>query len=132
MSESNIEFVKRFYELFSTGDIEAIIAAHSEYAVWDHSGPPGNPANRVFEGHAGLREFFKILDETQEVLEFEVNDHVGSGDRVVSLGFMRLRVKATGKAWESDWATAWTIKEGLITHWKVYFDMSAEVAAFQD
>jgi len=48
------------------------------------------------------------------------------------LGFMRLRVRQTGKAWESDWAVDWTLREGFITHWKRYFDLSAEVAAFQE
>jgi hypothetical protein len=123
--------VRRIYELFDTGDIDGIMAAQSKDTVWDHSGPPGNPLNRVFKGQAGAREFFQILSQTQDVVAFEAREHVASGDRVVSLGFMHLRVKATGKEWQSDWATVWTLKGGLVTYWRPIFDMTAEVAAFQ-
>lgn len=131
MSEQNMAVVKRLYELFDAGDIAGIVAAQSEDAVWDHSGPPGNPLNRVFKGRAGVKEFREILGRTQEVLEFKAEEFFGSGDRVVSLGFMRWRVKSTGKEWKSDWAAAWTLKNGLVTHWRPIFDMSADVAAFQ-
>jgi ketosteroid isomerase-like protein len=131
MSERNIAAVKRLYELFAAGDISGIIDAQSADTVWDHSGPPGNPLNRVFRGRAGAKEFFEILSQTQDVVDFKADEFFGSGDRVVALGFMRLRVKSTGKEWKSDWATAWTLKDGLVTHWRPIFDMSAEAAAFQ-
>ncbi len=131
MSDANIEVVRRIYEAFGAGDIASIIAVQAEDTVWDHSGPPGNPLNRVFEGHAGVGEFFKILGETQEALAFEPKEFFSSGDRVVALGFFRFRVIATGKEWESDWAMAYTFKDGLVTHWRGIFDMSAEAAAFQ-
>ncbi len=131
MSDRNLAVVKRLYELFDAGDIDGLVAAQSEDTVWDHSGPPGNPLNRVFKGRAGAREFFETLGQTQDVVKFEVRDYLASGDRVVSLGFMHLRVKATGKEWQSDWATVWTLKDGLVTHWRPIFDMTAEAAAFR-
>lgn len=132
MSKRNIEAVKRLYALFDAGDIAGIAAAQAEDTVWDHSGPPGNPLNRVFRGRAGVTEFFEMLSRTQEVLQFRVEEFFESGDRVVSLGFMRLKVRSTGREWQSDLATAWTFKDGLVTHWKPIFDMTAEAAAFQE
>ena len=131
MSDGNIEVVRGMYEAFGAGDIAGIIARQAEDTVWDHSGPPGNPLNRVFEGHAGVGEFFEILGGTQETLEFEPKEFFASGDRVVAVGFFRFRVTATGKEWESDWAMTYTLRDGLITHWRPIFDMSAEAAAYQ-
>tara|TARA_B100000949_G_scaffold230882_1_gene242099 strand:- start:1768 stop:1968 length:201 start_codon:yes stop_codon:yes gene_type:complete len=48
---------------------------------------------------------------------------------VVVLGFMRFRALKTGKEWESDWAMAMTVRDGLVTHWRVFFDMSLEANA---
>ena len=45
---------------------------------------------------------------------------------VVMLGFMWFRALKTGKEWESDWAMAMTVRDGLVTHWRVFFDMSLE------
>ena len=81
MSDGNIEVVQRIYEAFGAGDVAGIIALQAEDTVWDHSGPPGNPLNRVFEGHAGVGEFFEILGGTQEALEFEPKEFFASGDR---------------------------------------------------
>ena len=64
-------------------------------------------------------------------LAFEAREFFGSGDRVVVLGFMRFKVHSTGKEWEADWAMAFTVRDGLITEWRVLFDMGAEAAAFQ-
>ena len=45
---------------------------------------------------------------------------------VVVLGFMWFRALKTGKEWEFDWAMAIIVRDGLVTHWRVFFDMSLE------
>ena len=131
MSAANIAVVKQIFDAFGAGDITGIVALQTEDTVWDHSGPPGNPLNRVFNGHDGVREFFKILGEVEEPLEFEPKEFFGSGDRVVSLGSFRWKAKATGKEWASDWAMAFTFRDGLVTHWRPIFDMTAEASALR-
>ena len=129
MSNANIERVKEGFEAFAAGDIPGLIALQADDTVWDHSGLPGNPVNKVFHGRDGVAEFFEILAGVQEPLSFEPREFFGDGDRVVVLGQFSWRVHATGKEWESDWAMAYTIRDGLVAHWRVIYDMSKEFEA---
>jgi len=128
---ANIELVKKGFDLFLAGDIPGFLEQLSTDIVWDHRGPEGPPFNRIFKGRDGVAEFFKTLDETTAMITFEPREHVGHGDRVVSLGYFKWKVKSTGKEWDSNFAFAYTIKDGRITHWQPFFDMGAEAAAFR-
>jgi len=71
------------------------------------------------------------LSETQETLEFETREYFSSGNRVVVLGDYGFRVIETGKEWKSDFAAAFTVENGRITHWRSIHDMGSEAAAHQ-
>ena len=131
MSEASIQIVKQGFERYAAGDIPGFLELVSTDIQWDHRGPDGVPFNKLFQGREGVVEFFKLLDETSEPLTFEPREYFAAGDRVVALGFFRYKVKATGKEWESDWAMAFTVQNGRMTHWRGIFDMGAEAAAFQ-
>ncbi len=127
----SIDVVKQFYAASDEGDIASALGLVSDDCEFDHRGPSGPPINKLFEGREGVGEFFQTMAETQETLEFELSEYVGTGSRVVALGFLRLRVIETGKEWASNIAISHTVEDGLITRWKPIFDMSAEAAAFQ-
>jgi hypothetical protein len=131
VSDANIQLVKQGFDRFGAGDIPGFLELMSEDVQWDHRGPAGVPFNRMYQGRADVGEFFKTLGETSEKIEFEPREFFAAGDRVVALGFFRFQVIATGKEWESDWAMAFTVQNGRITHWRPIFDMGAEAAAFQ-
>ena len=54
-----------------------------------------------------------------------------SGDKVVVFGFYKGRVRAIGKEFSSNWAKVWTMKDGLATARKLYFNFTAEALAYQ-
>ena len=130
MSDANIQVVQKIYERFGSGDIEGVINSLSENVKWDHSGPEVIPFARLYEGRAGVGDFFKVLGETMEPLAFEPREFFENGNRVVVLGFHRWKVQSTGKEWESDWAHAFTVQGDLITAVRLIYDMSAQAAAF--
>ena len=133
MSQNSIAIVKGIYDCFEAGDINGILELVTEDTLWDHraAGAPDSPMNREFHGKEGVVAFFKTIEETQEVLEHDVIDFIASDNKVVATGFFRARVKATGKEISSDWAQVWTIRDGLVSAWKVYFDATADALAFQ-
>ena len=131
MSDANIQVVKQGFDKFFAKDVPGFVELMSEDVQWDHRGPAGLPFNRMYEGKAGVTEWFQTLGEVSEPLAFEPQEFFGDGDRVVVIGFFRWRVKSTGKEWESNWAMAFTVRNGRITHWKPIFDMGAEAAAYQ-
>jgi ketosteroid isomerase-like protein len=127
----SVEVVRQIYDAFLEGDIPRMLGFLSEDCQWDHRGPYDVPIGRLFVGREEVAEFFKVLDETQETLEFEAREFFGSGNRVVVLGHHRFRVVETGKEWASDYAMTWTVENGLVTHWRTIHDMGAEAVAYQ-
>ena len=128
---ANVEVVKKGFERFLAGDIPGFIELLSPDIEWDHRGPEGPPFNRMYNGRNGAAEFFKTLGESEEAIVFEPREYVGDGDRVLTLGYFKWKVKSTGKEWDSNFAFAYTVKDGLVTHWQPFFNLSAEAAAFR-
>ena len=61
MSQADIDLVKRGFERFLAGDVPGFVELVSDDVQWDHSGPAGVPFNRLYEGRAGVVDFFKAV-----------------------------------------------------------------------
>jgi ketosteroid isomerase-like protein len=79
---------------------------------------------------AQVQEFFAALGASVEVLTFEPREYIAQGDRVAVFGRWTGRVKATGREYTSDWAMAWTIKDGRVTAFRSHEDTQAMATAF--
>ena len=130
MSEANITVVQEVFKRFSEGDLPGFLNLCADDIEWDHRGP-NSPLAKRYKGKEGVAEFLGTLSTTQEVLEFEPREYFSNGDRVVTLGHFHFKVVETGKDWASDFAMAYTLKDGLISHWRGIFDMTAESIAYQ-
>ena len=67
----------------------------------------------------------------QEVLEFEPREFIAQGDKVVSLGNYRWRVKDTGREFKSDFVHIFTIRDGKIVRFREHLDTAAAAAAYK-
>ena len=130
MSEANITVVQEAFMRFSEGDLPGFLNLCADDIEWDHRGP-NSPLDKLYKGKEGVAEFLGTLSTTQEVLEFEPREYFSNGDRVVTLGRFQFKVIETGNEWASDFAMAYTLKDGLISHWRGIFDMTAESIAYQ-
>tara|TARA_B100000686_G_C16073375_1_gene610399 strand:- start:53 stop:448 length:396 start_codon:yes stop_codon:yes gene_type:complete len=130
MSEANIGVVQEAFKRFSEGDLPGFLNLCTDDIKWDHRGP-NSPLNKLYTGKEGIKEFLGTLSTTQEVIEFEPREYFSNGDRVVALGHFRFKVIETGNEWASDFAMAYTVTGGLISHWRGIFDMTAESIAYQ-
>ncbi len=128
---SNIEIVKTAFERFFEGDIPGFLNLLSPQVEWDHRGPEIIPHSRMYQGREEVAEFFRTLGANQENLQFDLHEHLAAGARVVTLGRFAWRVLSTGKEWAADFAMAFTLEGGLVTHWKPLFDMSPAAAAHE-
>jgi ketosteroid isomerase-like protein len=130
MSDRDLAVVTQIFERFSAGDMPGLLSFQSDEIVWDYRGPD-SPLNNLWKGKAGITEFLNTLLTTQEVIEFEPRDFFANEDQVVALGHFRWKVIETDREWASDFAMVFTIKEGLVTHWRPIFDYTAEAMAYQ-
>ena len=129
MSEQqNVEVVRRGYEAFGRGDLNALLALFDEQIEWVSPGPPELPTSGRRRGRQAVAEFFKAVNDTFDIQRFEPKEFIAQGDRVVVLGEDTSRIKATGKALESAWAHAFVLRNGKVVSFHEYIDTSEVVA----
>jgi ketosteroid isomerase-like protein len=80
---------------------------------------------RNWRGREQVGRFFSTVAQAQDVIEFEPEDFIAQGDKVIALGRFSSRVKSTGSVSASAWAHVWTVKEGKVTHFREYVDTAA-------
>jgi ketosteroid isomerase-like protein len=131
MSEQNTAIAQQAYTNFKTGNIQALLDQLSDDVTWQLPEVEGAPLSGKRARRDGVKEFFATVARDQEVIEFEPREFVAQGDKVVSLGHYRWRVKDTGREFASDFAHVFTISDGKITGFREYFDSAAVAAAYQ-
>ena len=133
MSEQdNLQIVKDAYAAFKRGDIPAILNTLSDDVVWFLPGQISLvPVAGERRGREEVGQFFAALDENQEVKEFEPQEFIAQGEKVVVLGQYRWRVKSTGREFSSDWVHVFTVRDGKVAGFKEYYDTDACADAYR-
>jgi ketosteroid isomerase-like protein len=132
MSEQdNIHLAEQAYEKFKSGDIEGLIGLMSDDINWRLPQIEGVSFSGARIGRDAVVEFFRQVADQQEALEFEPREFVAQGERVVSLGHYRWRVKATGREYSGDFAHVFTARGGKIVAFHEFTDTAAVAAAYQ-
>jgi uncharacterized protein len=57
------------------------------------------------------------------------DDFLDAGDRMVVLGRMRGRAKASGREYEVEFVHVWTMTDGVASRLRAYFDTAPIMAA---
>jgi ketosteroid isomerase-like protein len=131
--EDNVKLVKDTMEAFlRTGSPAPLLAAITEDAVIKAIIADGTPISGDFRGRDGFLRYFEALSEVMEILEVRTSDITGSADSVVMLGTERARVKRTGKIFDCDVATVFTLDRGKIAKVLAFAEMSAIVDAYRE
>lgn len=129
MSEQdNRALVQRGYDAFGRGDIPALLELLAEDVQWETPGPPELPTAGSRRGRQQVSEFFETINSLYDLQGFEAQAFVAEGDRVVVLGTETARVKATGKVLNTNWAHAFTVRDGQIVAFQEYLDTAAVMA----
>ena len=83
------------------------------------------PVYGEYRGKDGVRQFFQNLGAAVEFGEFRLDGTAAGADVVMMHGYLRHTVRATGKAFASDWALVMQFADGLLTHYRFYEDSAA-------
>jgi ketosteroid isomerase-like protein len=132
MSNSNVQIVQQLYEAFGRGDAPAILNTLDENVDWYFVGKAEDvPFAGHYQGHQGMITFFSTVAQTAEVHEFGPREIMAFDDKVLVLGHERVRVRATDRIFETDWAHLFTIQGGKIVRLREYYDTATMAAAFR-
>ena len=132
MSEQeNIAVVQQAYTNFKSGNINALIDQMTDDVVWQLPEIKNVPLAGKRTGRDGVADFFATLARDQDVLEFEPRKFVAQNDTVVSLGYYEWHVKETGRDFESDFVHIFTIRDGKMQKFELFFDTNAAAEAYR-
>lgn len=130
MSNSNIQLVKDLYAAFGRGDIQAVFDAVAPDVTWGMVGRPQDlPWAGIRKGAAGVGEFFRLLNETKEMRNFEPRKFVAGENMVFVWGGYDWTMRDSGATGTSEFLHVYTIENGRISSWRGHQDTAALAAA---
>ena len=129
MSEQdNIQVVKDIFAAFGRRDLQGILDRLTDDIEWRIAAPTEVARAGPRRGKQQVVELFMQLAQASDFEQFEPQEYIAQGDKVVALGHERQRVKATGQVAEADWAMVFTLREGQVARYRSYEDTSASAA----
>jgi ketosteroid isomerase-like protein len=123
MSDENVETFKRAAAAFKRGDIEAIVRELDTALEW-HPGMAAFLGGEVtvYRGHEGYRELLRDLDEAFAEVDTEFSEIRDLGDRLLAIGRIRTRGKASGAVTESPFCYLAEFKDAKVIRVWTYLD----------
>lgn len=129
--QENVQVVKDAYAAFGRGDVEGLLNRFSDDIEWFLPGSPETiPIAGRRQGREQVAQFFSTLDETTEFTNFEPQEFIAQGDKVVVLGRSSARVKVNGNTVDGEWVHVHTVRDGKIVNFREYYDTAAAVEAY--
>jgi len=128
----NIELVQTLYAAFGRQDIDAILAmATPDVSIGLDGRPSDAPILGHHKGHAGMREFFRLLAETHEITAFTPQEFYSDGDKVFVVGHYDWVMRKSGVKGGSDWFHIWTIRNGKVASCRSLNDTALLAQAYR-
>lgn len=121
------EYFEQVYEGVDPVSIASLFSENVDFFI------PGNvdlvPWIGRRKGRDGIANFIKDLSELTEPISFNIHSTVVEGEKAVALGHLKTRVKRTGKVIDTGFAFEFTVKDSLITRFRMYEDSFAVAQA---
>ena len=124
MSQENVEIVSRIYDAVARRDVATPFAFYADDIVWDLSNwrPAELDPRPVYTGHEGVREAWRDRLSAWGEVDFEVEELMEAGDRVVAVIRDRQVGRSSGVPIEASHAAVWTLVDGKVTRLQVFDD----------
>ena len=127
MAQTNIELTRDAYDAINRRDVEWLIARVDPDVEMHMFGIAGVPV--VYRGAAGIREYFRDMDELWASYEATPEEIRDLGDRVFVIGRQRFRGRASGIEVEERAALVFHLRDGLVTEMRAYESVEDGLAA---
>ena len=114
MKNTAREVVDKMFTAFASGDVDGFVATVSDDTVWIYHGTQIIPAG-VFEKKEGVKTFFTNIMERTEIINFEPQEFIVEGNKVVVLGREHQKVKRSGRELKQKLVQIYTVENELIT-----------------
>lgn len=123
--QANTQLVQQAYQLFTSGNIQTFLNLLADDVLWQLPEMANVPFAGTWNGRQQVGQFFGQMSEVQDVVEFEPEEFIAEGDKVIVLGRFTMHVKATGRASRSEWVHVWTVEGDSVRSVREYVDTLA-------
>lgn len=133
MSDPKIEAVRRMYEAFGRGDLDAILAELADDVDWVTGSEAPDQAIPWFGSYRSkgdVPRFFKEIASAIDVTEFEPLSFTSNDTDVMVAVRWTYTVKATGKRASVQMLHWWRFEEGKVVLVRTLEDVGASTPAF--
>jgi ketosteroid isomerase-like protein len=109
MSQDNVEVVRRSYEAYMRGDMEAALAAFDPMVeTFDHDIPDAGE----YRGFEGLLRWQADWERSWESWRWEPKEYIDAGERVVAVLHVHAKGRQSGVDVERLDGAVYTMREG--------------------
>jgi ketosteroid isomerase-like protein len=123
MSEENVDILRKGYEAFNRADIDTVMGLMDPHIEWQESDVEGLPQGGTHHGpEAVANNVFGAIVGNWDDFQAVPAEFLDAGERVVVLGHVQGRGKASGKTLDALYAHVWTLRDGKAVHVRVYAD----------
>jgi ketosteroid isomerase-like protein len=124
VSESNVEVVRRLFELYASGGMEAALEVLDEQLVIVI--PPEMSAEPdSYHGHEGARRYFAGFDGMLEDVRYEALDLIPEGEHVLVRARLAGRGVSSGLEVDLESIVVHTVEGGKVTRIEPYTDLES-------
>jgi len=124
MSESNVEVVRRLFELYASGGVEPTLEVMDADIVIvippDISAEPD-----TYRGHEGVRRYFAGFEGMLEDVRYEAFELIPDGEHVLAHARLAGRGVSSGLEVELQTVVVHTVKGRKITYIQPYTDLES-------
>jgi ketosteroid isomerase-like protein len=127
MSQENVEIVRRAYEEWNGGDIDALLSmVHSDVLFVQDRAIPG--ADTV-EGREELRDWLTAFADAWDGFRLTPERMVPVGDRVAVIARAAAKGKSSGIELDAPVGHLFTISKGAVARWESFNEPTAVLEA---
>ena len=119
MSQENVEIVRRGYDAYNRGDVDAAAAYFASDSEYIPSGAlPGGRGS--YQGPEGYKRFIAWFRDEFEDARVDVNELIDAGERVLASVTLRGRGRQSGAATSWDLWQVFTIRDGSVVRGEAF------------
>jgi ketosteroid isomerase-like protein len=124
VSEGNVEVVRRLFELYGSGGMEAALEVLDEQIVIVI--PPEMSAEPdTYHGHEGARRYFNGFDGMLEDVRYEALELIPEGEHVLARARLAGRGASSGLEVDLESIVVHTVEDGKVTRIEPYTDLES-------
>ena len=128
MSQENVEIIRRAYEAYERGDLDAAVADFAPDFEYVAAGMvPGRTG--TYRGPEGYKNFIAWLDEEFSDSHAQLDALIDAGDRVVVGATLRGRGRRSGIPATFTFWQVWTVANGKAVHGQGFADEAEALEA---